>query len=118
MPKRICNVRSGQKFGTDQFPESWCTPPRPCLTQVGDDFVACYDLVTRLGRKESDRFKSFTYEELAKRDKVDLGIFWLKDEALEDIAHLPDPGVIAATIAADLEAALEQFAAIAEDLKR
>ena len=43
--------------------------------------------------------------------------FWLKDDALEDSANLPAPGVIAADIVADLEAALEQFAAIEEDLK-
>ena len=34
-----------------------------------DDFVACYNPKNRHDRKESDRFKSFTYEELIKRDK-------------------------------------------------
>lgn len=43
-------------------------------------------------------------------------VFWLKDEALEESAYLPAPEIIAADIAADLEAALEQFATIAEDL--
>ncbi|MDX2079952.1 MAG: class I SAM-dependent DNA methyltransferase [Terrimicrobiaceae bacterium] len=82
-----------------------------------EDFVACYNPKNRHDRKESERFKSFTYEELTKRDKVNLDIFWLKDEALEESANLPAPEVIAADIAADLEAALEQFATIAEDLK-
>ena len=82
-----------------------------------DEFVACYNTKDRTSRKESERFKSFTYEELAKRDKVNLDIFWLKDEALEESANLPAPEVIAADITADLEAALEQFAAIAEDWK-
>ena len=82
-----------------------------------DEFVACYNTKDRTSRKESERFKSFTYEELAKRDKVNLDIFWLKDEALEESANLPAPEVIATDITADLEAALEQFAAIAEDLK-
>ncbi len=82
-----------------------------------DEFVACYNTKDRTSRKESERFKSFTYEELVKRDKVNLDIFWLKDEALEESANLPAPEVIAADITADLEAALEQFAAIAEDLK-
>ena len=81
-----------------------------------DEFVACYNTKDRTSRKESERFKSFTYEELAKRDKVNLDIFWLKDEALEESANLPAPEVIAADISADLEAAWEQFAAIAEDL--
>ena len=72
---------------------------------------------SRHERKESERFKSFTYEELVKRDKVNLDIFWLKDDALEESANLPAPGIIAAEIAEDLDAALEQFQTIAEDLK-
>jgi len=83
-----------------------------------DEFVACYNPKNRHERTESERFKCFTYEELLKRDKVNLDIFWLKDEALEESANLPAPEVIAADIAADLEAALEQFATIAEDLKK
>jgi type I restriction enzyme M protein len=78
-----------------------------------NDFVACYNPKNRHDRKESERFKSFTYEELTKRDKVNLDIFWLKDDALEESANLPAPEIIAADIAADLEAALEQFATIA-----
>jgi type I restriction enzyme M protein len=92
-----------------------------------DDFVACYfgnnapgGRVTpnRHDRKESERFKSFTYEELTKRDKLNLDIFWLKDDSLEDSANLPDPDVIAAEIVEDLQAALAQFAEIAADFKR
>jgi len=47
---------------------------------------------------------------------LNLDIFWLKDDVLEESANLPDPETIAADIAADPEAALEQFATIAEDL--
>jgi type I restriction enzyme M protein len=83
-----------------------------------DDFVACYNPENRFERKPSERFRSFAYEELVKRDKVNLDIFWLKDESLEDSASLPDPDVIAAEIAEDLEAALDQFSLIAGDLKR
>jgi type I restriction enzyme M protein len=50
------------------------------------------------------------------RDKVNLDVFWLRDESLEETANLPDPDVLAAEIVDDLEAALEQFRAIAEDL--
>src|SRR5437762_6093208 len=45
-----------------------------------DDFVACYNPKNRHERKESDRFKSFSYEDLLKRDKLNLDTFWLKDE--------------------------------------
>ena len=47
---------------------------------------------------------------------MSLDLFWLRDESLEDSANLPDPDVIAAEIAEDLQAALEQFAQIAEEL--
>lgn len=73
--------------------------------------------MSRHNRKESERFKSFTYDELTKRDNANLDIFWLKDDALEESANLPAPGVIALEIMDDLEAALTQFAAIEEDLK-
>ncbi len=82
-----------------------------------DDFVACYHPKNRHKRTESERFKVFTYDELLKRDKVNLDIFWLKDEALEESANLPAPEIIAQEITDDLEAALEQFATIAEDLR-
>lgn len=38
------------------------------------------------------------------------------DESLEDADNLPDPAVIAAEIAEDLEAALAEFAEIASSL--
>ncbi|HXB02027.1 MAG TPA: class I SAM-dependent DNA methyltransferase [Opitutaceae bacterium] len=82
-----------------------------------DDFVKCFNVKDRTKRKESERFKAFAYEELLKRDKVNLDIFWLKDDALEDSANLPAPGIIATDIIADLEAALEQFSEIESDLK-
>ena len=44
---------------------------------------------------------------------MNLDIFWLKDELLEDSANLPAPDVIAGEIMEDLQAALEQFSEIA-----
>ncbi|MBK7360833.1 MAG: SAM-dependent DNA methyltransferase [Micavibrio sp.] len=75
------------------------------------DFIDCYKK-----RKETERFKCFGYDELVKRDKLNLDIFWLKDDSLEDIDSLPAPDVIAAEIVENLEAALEQFKAVAEEL--
>ena len=56
------------------------------------------------------------YEELMQRDKASLDIFWLKDESLEDSDNLPEPEVLAAEIVENLEAALEQFKSIYEEL--
>jgi type I restriction enzyme M protein len=82
-----------------------------------DDFVRCYNPANRHDRTESERFKPFSYDELSKRDKLNLDIFWLKDDSLEESANLPAPAIIAQEIIDDLQAALEQFAAIAEDLR-
>ena len=81
-----------------------------------DDFVACYNPVNRHDRVESERFRAFSYDELMKRDKASLDIFWLRDESLEDSENLPAPEIIAAEIVEDLQAALDQFAQIAADL--
>ena len=83
---RVCDLRTNLHFTLKEN-----TLKRSDL----DDFVACYNPKNRHDRKESDRFKSFTYEELIKRDKINLDIFWLKDESLEDSANLPDPDVLA-----------------------
>jgi hypothetical protein len=45
---------------------------------------------------------------------MNLDIFWLRDKSLEDSDDLPPPDVLAQEIADDLQAALEQFTAIAE----
>jgi type I restriction enzyme M protein len=84
-----------------------------------DEFVKCYHPANRHQRKSNPegRWRSFEYEELLKRDKVNLDLFWLKDESLEGTDELPAPDVLAQEIADDLQAALEQFSAIAEKLK-
>ena len=78
------------------------------------DFIACYNPDNRHDRQESERFKSFSYDELMQRDKVSLDIFWLRDESLEDTENLPEPDELAGDIAANLAAALEQFQDICE----
>lgn len=62
------------------------------------------------------RWRAFDYEELEKRDKANLDIFWLRDKSLEDSDDLPDPDVLAQEIADDLQTALDQITAIAGEL--
>ena len=35
-------------------------------------------------RVETERFRAFDYDDLVKRDKASLDIFWLTDDSLED----------------------------------
>lgn len=76
-----------------------------------DDFVRCYQ-----ERKETERFKRFTYDELVARDKLNLDIFWLKDDSLEDIEALPTPDVLAGEILENLEAAILEFKGVVDEL--
>ena len=110
----IYDLRTNKNFTLKQNP----------LTRADlDDFVQCYHPENRHQRTPTwskdnpdGRWRRFTYDELATRDKLSLDIFWLRDESLEDTARLPDPDVLASEIVEDLEAALEQFREIAEEL--
>lgn len=90
-----------------------------------DEFVACYNPENRHVRKATwnaetnpeGRWRVFTHEELAARDKCSLDIFWLKDKSLEDSANLPEPHVLAEEIADDLRSALEQIESVLGDLQ-
>jgi len=82
------------------------------------DFISCYNPGNRHDRKVTERFRSFSYDELIQRDKANLDIFWLKDDSLENSENLPDPEVLALEIVENLESALEQFRAICEELEK
>lgn len=70
-----------------------------------------------LEKNPDGRWRCFDYEEIVKRDKLNLDIFWLKDKSLEDSDNLPEPDLLAQEIADDLQTALERFSAIAGGLK-
>lgn len=82
------------------------------------DFVECYNPENRLDRKETERFKAFTYEELIQRDKANLDIIWIKDESLLETENLPEPEVLAEEIIENLRSALEEFEALQEELEK
>jgi type I restriction enzyme M protein len=82
-----------------------------------EDFVRAYSAENRHERAENERFRPFSYDELLQRDKISLDLIWLRDESLEDSDNLPPPDVLAQEIAEDLEAALAEFAQIAESLR-
>jgi type I restriction enzyme M protein len=103
----VFDLRTNQHFTLKQNPLRY--------EHLGE-FISAFNPQNRHDRLESERFHRFTYEELIQRDKVSLDISWIRDESLEDSDNLPPPEVIAAEIAEDLQAALDQFAQIALDL--
>ena len=55
-------------------------------------------------------------DELLKRDKTSLDIFWIKDKSLADLDSLPDPDVLAADIIENLQSAMDSFKELMEAL--
>lgn len=89
------------------------------------DFINCYNPTNRNNRTQTwseanldGRWRKFTYDELIARDKTSLDIFWLKDKSLTDLDSLIDPDLLAAEIVENLEAALDNFRAIALSLEK
>jgi type I restriction enzyme M protein len=60
----------------------------------------------------------FGYADLVARDKANLDIFWLKDDALDDPDLLPPPEEVAAEIVENLETELERFRRVAAAMGR
>ena len=87
------------------------------------DFIACYNPENRHERKETwseenpdGRWRRFSVDEILKRDKTSLDIFWIKDKSLADLDNLPDPDVLADDIIDNLQSALESFQELKKQL--
>ena len=105
----IYDLRTNQRF---------TLKTNPLANKDLEDFKAVYQTGAFAKRKETDRFKRFTYDEIVARDKANLDILWLKDESLEDSDNLPAPApaLLATEIVESLEAALAEFRAVEEAL--
>jgi len=103
----IYDLRTNQRFTLKE---------RPMTRADLDDLVACYRSGGRQERAESERFRRFSHTELVARDKINLDIFWLKDDTLDDPDLLPPPDEIAAEIVENLETALNRFRKVALSL--
>jgi type I restriction enzyme M protein len=76
-------------------------------------FKACY---RARPRTETERFRRFTREDIAKRDD-NLDIFWLKDDSLEDAGELPEPEDLVSEAVTHLETALDALRDLAVKLQ-
>ena len=98
----------------------------PMTEQDLEDFIACYHPENRFDRRETynkdtnpdGRWRKFTYEEITKRDKTSLDIFWIKDKSLADLDSLPDPDVLAADIIDNLQSAMDSFKELMASLQK
>ncbi len=98
---------------------------RPITRADFDEFVACYQPGAFHKRKETwseenpdGRWRRYGYDEILKRDKLSLDLFWIKDQSLTDTDSLPAPDILAAEIADELESAFALFSKIAAKLPK
>lgn len=91
---------------------------KPLTRSDLDDFVLCYNAKNILKRKETERFKAYAYDDLIKRDRVSLDIFWLKDASVADADNLLPPEVIATRISSNLKSALDCMKEVSNMLKK
>ena len=110
----VYDLRTNQHFTLKQ---------KPIQRADFDEFVACYKPGRLHERMETwseanpeGRWRCYNYDELLRRDKLSLDLFWIRDKSLTDTDSLPAPDILATEIADDLEAALEQFTKIAARL--
>jgi type I restriction enzyme M protein len=90
------------------------------------DFVTCYHPQNRHQRTETwhpeknptGRWRKFSHDELAARDKTSLDLFWLKDDSLTDLDNLPEPADLAEDIIENIEAGLANFRTVAASLAK
>ena len=88
------------------------------------DFVRCYNPENRFERTETwsesnpeGRFRRYSIDEIMKRDKLSLDIFWMKDKSLADLENLPPADELADDIIENLQSALESFMELKAQLK-
>ena len=89
-----------------------------------EDFVKCYNPENRYERKETysednpdGRWRKYSIEDIKKRDKKSLDIFWIKDKSLADLDNLPSPDELAADIIENLQSALDSFKELQAQLR-
>lgn len=89
-----------------------------------EDFIKCYNPGNRYDRTETwsetnpeGRFRKYRIDEIMKRDKLSLDIFWIKDKSLADLDNLPPDDELADEIIENLQSALESFKELKAVLK-
>lgn len=99
---------------------------KPMTYENLQDFISCYNPQALDAREATwnpefnpeGRWRKYSYDELAVRDKTSLDIFWLKDKSLSDLDNLPDPDDLAEEIIENLEAGLNGFREVLSGLNK
>ncbi len=75
------------------------------------DFIECFNPENRAKRKETERFKCFSYSDIFTSEKASLDIIWLNNDSYNDLTKLPPHGELASDVIALLKDAINEFEA-------
>lgn len=103
----VYDLRSDRAFSLRQ---------NPIQTDDLKDFIRCYHADDLSRRKQTARFRRFTYAEIATRDKANLDIQWPQET--NNTIGGETPQMLMKAILADLEEAMREFSAAEGELSR
>lgn len=90
-----------------------------------EGFTRCFNPENRYERKATwseenpdGRWRTFTVEDILKREKTSLDILWIKDKSLADLDSLPDPDILAADVVENLQSAMDSFNELMRQLSK
>ena len=102
----VYDMRSGQAFSLRQ---------NPITSEDLADFVQCYCPDDRSRRKETQRFRRFSYAEILDRDRASLDLHW-ESPAPDRDAPRESPQMLMKQILADLSEAMREFSAAEREI--
>jgi type I restriction enzyme M protein len=102
----IYNLRSSRSYSLRQ---------NPIQTEDLADFVECYSSDDRTKRRESDRFRRYSYDDIVRRNRTSLDVQWshANETRVKDT-----PQALMAEILDDLKEAMQEFEAAQAELQR
>lgn len=93
---------------------------KPLRFEELKEFISCYHASERMNTwcesNLNGRWRKFDVAEIISREKINLDIFWLKDENYIDLKNLPEPDEIIDKIYQDLENVLRSVQTIKDSL--
>ena len=84
-----------------------------------DDFIKCFNSKNIQNRKKSERFKSFAYKTIIKRDNVGMDFpTWIEDEETKKLRNLPPPKILGEKILVNLESTVKSMKKLMDELNK
>jgi len=99
--------------------KSFTPKKNPICESDFDDFIKCFNSKNIQNRKKSERFKSFAYKTIIKRDNVGMDFpTWIEDEETKKLRNLPPPKILGEKILVNLESTVKSMKKLMDELNK